>query len=971
MQPIRLLAFFLFLASLAFSAVTPGVFTQGSGSPADPYRVGTLAQLSEVRNCLTCSYLQTADIDMSTYVNFFTVAGHAWDPIGTLSDPFSGTYDGGGFALKNMLINNTVTQEQEGLFFAVDSTAYGPGALRNINLVNVTALGLTSVGGLTAYLGYNSRGGSITNCTVQGTLAGVYNVHVGGLVGHQKGGSIVGSSARVKLSATGAAATAWLGGLVGTLDSGHIVGSSAIDTIIPGYFGYYGGLVGDMGNATVDLSDANLVFSFSGTGGNEGIGGLVGRMSAGTLMRSYATGTFTLNASQVFAGGIVGRWWGGAVKQVYSMVNMSGTGNSQGVGGIVGELTASQPLDQGYYAGRISITASDVSTVGGLSGLRNPSDRPLNDAFWDSTLSKMRAPSGGSPMTTALLKLRASFPSSWNFDTVWGIQASRNNGYPILRKPLSITGLVAHDKTYDRNTIAVVTGGTLVGMVPPDEVYCAVLSANFSDRHAGVSKVVSLNSLALTGPDTGFYFLRAPAPLRATIFPAPVTISDLQGSKVYDATTPVVTNDGTLTGKLPGDSLTLIHGNAAFITPGVGSAKPILTTGWGVAGPDAMDYRMSPAPSGYGEISRAPVSVSGITAQKSYDGSRNAILTGGLWSGLKGSDRISYSFDSALFVNAALGVGKSVQVYGFRLSGTGSENYDLTMLPVITGSISQASLTVTGITVEDKPYDRTTAARFTGGSLVGLVFGDQVSLAPGTMAFASATSGIGKTVTGSGWIISGRDIANYRLVQPTAQATITPLPVHIEEVRVTDKTYDGGLDAATTGGTVTGALGGDVIGVVQGKAKFLTAGVGSAKPMSATEFSLSGAAALNYVLSSQPSLSGNIVPAVLQAKAVDLSKLAGASDPELRVSWSGFVLGEDSTFVTGLVLQRDPGESAGSYAITPSGATAPNYTVQFVPGHLTITSLVATRPHMNHLELVKNLSRFDLLGRLQSRDVTP
>ena len=85
---------------------------------------------------------------------------------------------------------------------------------------------------------------------------------------------------------------------------------------------------------------------------------------------------------------------------------------------------------------------------------------------------------------------------------------------------------------------------------------------------------------------------------------------------------------------------------------------------------------------------------------------------------------------------------------------------------------------------------------------------------------------------------------------------------------------------------------------------------------------------------------------VVTAKAVTVtaqnaSKVAGNADPELAATVTGLVDGESESLIS-YTVSRAAGETAGTYAITPTGdATQGNYTVSFVPGTLTITGAQA------------------------------
>ena len=76
-----------------------------------------------------------------------------------------------------------------------------------------------------------------------------------------------------------------------------------------------------------------------------------------------------------------------------------------------------------------------------------------------------------------------------------------------------------------------------------------------------------------------------------------------------------------------------------------------------------------------------------------------------------------------------------------------------------------------------------------------------------------------------------------------------------------------------------------------------------------------------------------IKKAAVTVKADDKTKEYSAADPELTAAVTGLVANDKISYT----LTREEGESAGTYVITPSGdAVQGNYTVQYIPGILTI-----------------------------------
>ena len=78
--------------------------------------------------------------------------------------------------------------------------------------------------------------------------------------------------------------------------------------------------------------------------------------------------------------------------------------------------------------------------------------------------------------------------------------------------------------------------------------------------------------------------------------------------------------------------------------------------------------------------------------------------------------------------------------------------------------------------------------------------------------------------------------------------------------------------------------------------------------------------------------------------ASNQSRVAGAPNPDLTLTYTGFVAGQDDSNLTTkptAATSASASSPAGRYPITVSGALDPNYTFSYVPGVLTITDGVA------------------------------
>ena len=135
----------------------------GSGTEEDPYRISNAEELQAFRdivngengqtqNTAACAVL-TADIDLENQL---------WTPIGSQQNPYRGTFDGGGYAIRNLYVNNS--EAYTGLFGSAHNATF-----RNLTITgSVTA---NSSGGYSGgLLGSGTGTLTITNCINAATV---------------------------------------------------------------------------------------------------------------------------------------------------------------------------------------------------------------------------------------------------------------------------------------------------------------------------------------------------------------------------------------------------------------------------------------------------------------------------------------------------------------------------------------------------------------------------------------------------------------------------------------------------------------------------------------------------------------------------------------------------------------------------------------------------------------------------------
>ena len=179
-------------------------------APSLDLEIRTWHDLDAVRDNLGGRHLLMNDLDATTagYQELASGAadgGKGWRPLGSPAHAFTGSFDGQGFEIRDLVIDRPV-ENWVGLFSVVG----GAGVVENVAVVSAAVRGYGVVGGLVGantgsvryscfsgtvtggfetaggLAGFVSQGGTVANSYFSGNLTG--EKHVGGLVGQNEGG---------------------------------------------------------------------------------------------------------------------------------------------------------------------------------------------------------------------------------------------------------------------------------------------------------------------------------------------------------------------------------------------------------------------------------------------------------------------------------------------------------------------------------------------------------------------------------------------------------------------------------------------------------------------------------------------------------------------------------------------------------------------------------------------------------------
>lgn len=427
--------------ALAADATPPAIPTEGDvwdGTTEAPTTIVQKDGVSyyEITKCSQLAYLATVDSNSDWLKYSYLLANDlilnnvtlTWDKDGNLLTntedlrewtpipTFSGTLNGNGHAISG-LYTTIVDEDYEatGLF------VYLNGRVCDLSLVNCHVQGITdkSNGCVGAISG---DGGTFTNCSVSGVVKGA--CYVGGLCGDGWGtisncvnyADVYGSSYVV-------------GGIVG-FSTRNVTGCTNYGTI--------------KGASSVGgISGAGLVSkcqNFGAVIGETNVGGLLGNMS-GYVTESCNFGTVS---GKSCVGGIAGA----TTRDLGDCYNAGTVKGTDKVGGIVGNtMDCERSLYHCYNIGTVTGTTNVGAVIGESGSIWGKGG--VADCFYlaDGTITGFGNGEDVEDSVTAAtateLKDKDTFPllgwiddvwnDGWDFNTVWVMDSTKNNGYPYLK----------------------------------------------------------------------------------------------------------------------------------------------------------------------------------------------------------------------------------------------------------------------------------------------------------------------------------------------------------------------------------------------------------------------------------------------------------------------------------------------------------------------------------------------------------
>ena len=565
----------------------------------------------------------------------------------------------------------------------------------------------------------------------------------------------------------------------------------------------------------------------------------------------------------------------------------------------------SSPVDTGSYGTALTLTATVTAGATGTVTFKEGS----------TVLGIATLNSGtGTFSTSALAVGNHSITVTYSGDATFNGSVSAPIAYMVTAKTLTITGVTATSRFYDKTTAATLTGGTVSGGLVASETLTIIPgNGTFASPDAGTWPVTA-SGYSLGGPYIGNYVLSAqPSVPNATITQLPVVLA---GSRSYDGTATASASDLTIQNNLDGSNLSL-SGTATLAAKDAGTLGVLSNLVTPVQVQNATGSSGTGSVTSFNvNLATPPVSGDTLIAVISTRGTSTGRVsgitqTGTLWSRATQAANSSGTTTEIWYTsNVPAGLGSQITISQASLRSAAVvveykgilTGISLDQISTATGSSSAAvtgtsatttqanELWISGIGIADGrrslngPYGNSftvVASPKSGGTssdamiyaLVKIVSTIGTASSGGTISTSDAWAGAiatFKVASTSTLALTGAAAVNYTLAGSTGSVTITPKTLTVTAVSST-KTYDGTCTAAGTPTYTPPLLAGDMATVLS--QVFQTPDAGTGNKVIVPNISINdGNSGANYAVTLANCMTGTIEKASATVTLGDLVK---------------------------------------------------------------------------------------------------
>nr|WP_162847063.1 MBG domain-containing protein [Mucilaginibacter gracilis] len=594
----------------------------------------------------------------------------------------------------------------------------------------------------------------------------------------------------------------------------------------------------------------------------------------------------------------------------------------------------------GSYSGDVVLTSTGAAPINVATVLSNMNKAPLTIKGDNQT----KIYGAANPTLSVTYNGFVNGETSANLTTQPTISTTASLNSAVGSYPITATGAASsnYSISYTAGTLTIGKAALFITADNQSKTYGSVnptFTASYSgfvgtDNAASLTTAPTLTTAAVTSSPVATYPITASGAVSPnytitytagtlTIGKAALFIAADNQSKTYGSVNPTFT--ASYSGFVGTDNAASLT-TAPTLTTAAVTSSPVATYPITASGAASSNYTITYT-AGTLTIGKAALFITADNQSKTY-GLVNPTFTAS-YSGFVGTDNAA-SLTTAPTLTTAAVTGSPVATYPITASGAVSSNYTITY---IAGSltITPAGLTITASNATKTygavlPTLAVTYSGFVNGETSGVLTTQPAITTTGTAASSVGTY----PITATGAVAS-----NYTITYTAGTLTVTPAGLNITAVNQT-KTY--GAANPTLTATYSGFVNGDTNSSLTTQPTITTTAVTGSQvntyPITAT-----GAASSNYTISYTTGTL-TVTKAGLNITAVNQTKVYGAANPTLAVTYSGFVNSDDATKLTTqptIATTATASSAVGTYPITATGAASANYSISYTAATLTVT----------------------------------
>jgi predicted secreted protein len=612
--------------------------------------------------------------------------------------------------------------------------------------------------------------------------------------------------------------------------------------------------------------------------------------------------------------------------------------NADDVSKLTGAITfTKQASGTGFLIIPSGLTSSNyvITFVNGKLTEGNVAFAPVNKTYGDAAFDPGAISSGGKPVYTVgnsaiaivnpagLLEIKGSGST-----TVTATFSSGAAGTTILQvaQKLAVITANSQSKIYAKANPVLTVSYSGLAYGETESVLTVKPQVSTLATVNSAAGIYAINAIAAAASNYKFSYQQGVL----TVDRAPLSVKAVDKSKIYGQTNPELTL--AYTGLAPQDNIADLNLKTVIATTAtvVSGADTYPVTVSGLTA--TANYLVSYQP-GLLTIRPAPLNIKADNAERAA-GQTNPVFTFTYTGFVNGDKAASLTTAPSAVTTATAASGKGT--YPITVSNAASANYAITYTP---GTLFIRGLPT--ITYADLP--RLTYGDANLDPAASSNSGAQPVYSSDNVNIAVIENGRVK-ITGTGTVnITASFAATADFVATSLSKPLVVLKRALI-VRPDHKTRLYGQSNPVLTATYDGFVNGETLATAISAPALLTTIAKPLSPSGTYAITGSAASALNYTISYESGIL-SVDKAVLNVTADNKTRVFGIDNPVFTFKYSGFVNAEGESVVQNPPLAATPAaknSAAGIYPIVLSGASADNYTFNYINGVLTVTSTTRT-----------------------------